>query len=171
MSEEELSCFGSSTTFSFGVSCFLPPSRSICPFITILGRYSSGITVLISTTSSSFFVPQPLSLAVFFLSVKSIFFSTISFPNSFTNNEYCSSLIRVLGLSSTGNPFLCRNSTTVLIPTFNFLCTCINFIGILKFVVKLNYSPHPQTPLIRSSKHHPLSAPPNQPVPQYHHDP
>ena len=61
-----------------------------------------------------------------------------SFPNSFTSKAYCSSPIRVLGLlSSTSNPFLRRNSTTVLIPTFNFLCTCINFMGISNFVVIL----------------------------------
>ena len=104
----------------------------MCPFMTILGLNSSGTSVLISSAFSSF--AEGVSFLGRLTGITRSF-SGKSFPNSFTSKAYCSSLIRVLGLSSTSNPFLRRKSTTVLIPTFNFRCTCINFIGISNFVV------------------------------------
>src|SRR5690554_6010392 len=57
----------------------------------------------------------------------------LSLPNSSTSISYCSSSILALGFASTSIPFLCRNSTRLLIPTFKFFDTFISLMGIYFF--------------------------------------
>ena len=56
---------------------------------------------------------------------------SLSLLNSLVSSAYCSSLILVFGFASTVNPFFCRNSTMVEMPTFRSRVTLLSLIVIL----------------------------------------
>ena len=68
---------------------------------------------------------------VLFVKRSDFILRSLSVLNSFLSSSNCSSVIFVFGFASTVNPFFCRNSTAVVIPTFKSLVTLFNLIVIL----------------------------------------
>ena len=120
----------------------------MCPTGLKRGLESSGTSVLISATffSSTFGVTATVGFAgagfsitgfgfcsccIIRLPKRSLCsFKSLSLLNSCLSKSNCSSVILVLGFSSTVNPFFCKNSTAVEIDTFKSLVTLFSLIAI-----------------------------------------
>lgn len=140
------STFFSSTAFPL-LSLFLSRSRSTVQFVQINLAYRLELRTCVFRNNRlnlfglRFLLRFPIAvnrhgrlvavLALTFLAeTLRLYLKVLICTKLLLSSSNCSSVIFVFGFASTVNPFFCRNSTAVVIPTFKSLVTLFNLIVI-----------------------------------------